>query len=304
MSEAAPLAGLAADWLAHCGQERRLSAHTLRAYGLTLERFGDFLGGHLGGAVTGASLVALSAADVRAYLSWRRTDGLAAVSVARELSALRTFGRWLRGRGLDVTALDGVKAPKRGQRLPRPLAVADARDVLAMAGEGDRPEWQRLRDVAVLLLLWGAGLRISEALSLTGADLPLGDVLRITGKRGKVREVPLLPVVREGVMAAVDAAPFVVTRDGPLFRGVRGGVLDAGHVRAVMRRCRPALGLPASATPHSLRHSFATHLLAAGADLRAIQDLLGHASLSSTQVYAGVDEAVLLESFARAHPRA
>lgn len=303
MKPARPLAQAAAQWLDVCAHQRRLSPHTLRAYAATLERFEYYLSRHFGGAVTLAHVAALTAADVRGFLALRRGEGLANVSVARELSALRTFARWLRAQGLETEALAGVKSPKLARRVPRPLAAVDADALLTLVDESDAAEWVRLRDLAVLLLLWGAGLRISEALALSGADLPLGDILTVTGKRGKVRQVPLLPVVRTGVDAYLAAAPFAIG-NGPVFRGVRGGALDAGIIRSIMRAARPALGLPASATPHALRHSFATHLLAAGADLRAIQELLGHASLSSTQIYTAVDAAGLMASYANAHPRA
>ncbi len=305
MSLARPLAQVAGEWAAHLAHQRRLSLHTLRAYAATLERFEDFLMGHFGGAVTLQHLDALRPADIRAYLSARRADALANASLARELSALRTFMRWARqSQDLKSEAMAGVKSPKLARRVPRPLAAPDAQALIALVSDTQQPEWVRLRDTAVLLLLWGAGLRISEALSLTGNDLPLGEVLTITGKRGKTRQVPLLPVVRAGVDAYLAALPFPVSRDAALFRGTRGGALDAGIIRSAMQAARPALGLPATATPHALRHSFATHLLAAGADLRSIQDLLGHASLSSTQIYTAIDTATLLDSYANAHPRA
>jgi integrase/recombinase XerC len=302
---AGPLAAASAQWAAHLAHQRRLSPHTLRAYAATLDRFEAFLGAHFGGAVTLRHLEALRPADVRAYLAHRRTEGLANISLARELSALRTFVRWARQtHGLSSEALAGIKSPKRARRVPRPLAAPDARALLAVVADTPQPDWVRLRNTAVLLLLWGAGLRIAEALSLTGADLPLGEVLTITGKRGKTRQVPLLPVVRQGIEAYLGACPFPPATDTPLFRGLRGGLLGAGIIRSAMQAARPALGLPPSATPHALRHSFATHMLAAGADLRAIQELLGHASLSSTQIYTAVDTAVLLDSYRSAHPRA
>lgn len=305
MSKAQPLATAVARWLDMLADQRRFSPHTLRAYAGTLERFEDFLMRHFGGAITLAHLERLSAADVRAWLASRRGEGLSNVSLARELSALRSFTRWVRQTlELKIEALAGVRSPKQPRRVPRPLAAPDAAKLLDVVTETPRADWMRLRDQAVLLLLWGAGLRISEALSLTGADLPLGEVLTITGKRGKTRQVPLLPVVRAGVEAYLAAQPFPINRETALFRGARGGALDAGIIRATMQAARPALGLPASATPHALRHSFATHLLAAGADLRAIQELLGHASLASTQIYTAVDAAGLLDSYRSAHPRA
>jgi integrase/recombinase XerC len=305
LNTAQSLATAVARWLAILADQRRASAHTLRAYAGTLERFEEFLMRHIGGAITLAHLERLSAADVRAWLASRRAEGLSNVSLARELSALRSFTRWARQTlDLKIEALASVRSPRQPRRVPRPLAAPDAARLLEVVAETPRADWMRLRDQAVLLLLWGAGLRISEALSLTGADLPLGEVLTITGKRGKTRQLPLLPVVREGVQAYLAAQPFTVARDSPLFRGARGGALDAGIIRSAMQAARPALGLPASATPHALRHSFATHLLAAGADLRAIQELLGHASLASTQIYTAVDAAGLLDSYRNAHPRA
>ncbi len=305
MSTARPLGNAVAAWLTVLADQKRFSPHTLRAYAATLERFEDFLALHFGGPPLVAHMAAITPADLRAYLAHRRTDGLANISLSRELSALRTFSRWLRvSEGVAGEAFAGVRAPKRPRALPRPLAAPDASAVIASATDADRAEWLGLRDTAVLLLLWGAGLRISEALSLNGTDLPLGEVLTIKGKRGKLRQVPLLPVVREAVAAYLGEAPFTVLGEAPLFRGVRGGRLDAGAIRSLMRAARPALGLPASATPHALRHSFATHLLAAGADLRSIQELLGHASLASTQIYTAVDAAALLDSYRHAHPRA
>ena len=305
MTKSGPLAAAAAQWADVLTHQRRLSPHTLRAYAATMVRFEDFLMRHFGGAVTLAHLEALQPADVRAWLASRRAEGLGNTSLARELSAVRTFTRWARQHlTLEMEALAGVKSPRLARRVPRPLAAPDARKLLDVVANTPRADWMRLRDIAVLLLLWGAGLRISEALSLTGADLPLGEVLTVTGKRGKTRQVPLLPLVREAVEAYLAAQPFAMTSEQALFRGARGGTLDAGIIRTAMQAARPALGLPASATPHALRHSFATHLLAAGADLRAIQELLGHTSLSSTQIYTAIDATQLLDSYRTAHPRA
>ncbi len=302
---AASLDGAVAVWLASLADARRLSPHTVRAYAGTLERFSDFLLGHIGGPVLLASLTGLSAADFRAFLSLRRGEGLANVSIARELSALRTFIAWARRtQGLACDGLAGMRSPKLPRRVPRPVSPADATGLIAAVGEDARTPWMAARDTAVLLLLYGGGLRIAEALSLTGAALPLGETLSVTGKRGKARIVPLLPVVREAVEAYVALTPWPPAREAPLFRGLRGGPLDPGIVRTAIRAARPALGLPDSATPHALRHSFATHLLARGADLRSIQELLGHASLSSTQIYTAVDAAQLLDVYRNAHPRA
>lgn len=299
------LAVLSRTWLASLADARRLSPHTLRAYAATIERFDDFLHRHLGGTPTAAALTKLTAADFRSFLAARRTDGLGNASVAREVSALRTFFAWARrSHGVGCDGLAGLKSPRLARRLPRPVSPADATGLIAAVGDGARLPWIAARDTAVLLLLYGAGLRIAEALGLTGAALPLGATITVTGKRNKTRIVPLLPIVAEAIMAYVAQAPWSPGRDAPLFRGVRGGPLDPGIVRAAIRAARPALGLPATATPHALRHSFATHLLAGGADLRSIQDLLGHASLSSTQIYTAVDAAQLLDVYRTAHPRA
>ena len=299
------LAALSRDWLASLADARRLSPHTLRAYATTIERFDHFLHAHLGGTPTRAALAALTPADFRAYLALRRGDGLANASVARDVSALRTFFAWARrSEGLVCEGIAGLKSPRLARRLPRPVSPGDARGLVAAVGDAAREPWLAARDTAVLLLLYGAGLRIAEALALTGAVLPLGATLTVTGKRNKTRIVPLLPVVADAVMAYVALSPWPPSREAPLFRGARGGPLDPGIVRSAIRAARPALGLPDSATPHALRHSFATHLLARGADLRSIQELLGHASLSSTQIYTAVDAAQLLDVYRNAHPRA
>jgi integrase/recombinase XerC len=299
------LPALVARWLASLADARRLSPHTVRAYGITLEAFGDFLSGHVGGTATQAVLGGLTAADFRAFLALRRTDGLANVSIARDLSALRTFFAWARkSAGISCDGLAGVKSPKVPRRVPRPVSPGDASGLIAAVADDARQPWIAARDTAVLLLLYGAGLRIAEALSLSGAVLPLGETISVTGKRSKTRMVPLLPVVAEAITAYVALCPFPTARDAPLFRGQRGGPLDPGIVRSAIRAARPALGLPDTATPHALRHSFATHLLARGADLRSIQELLGHASLASTQIYTAVDAAQLLDVYRNAHPRA
>ncbi len=302
---AEPLSGLIGRFLAMCADQRRLSAHTLRAYGHTLGQFDDFLGRHLGGPVVGGQLAGLAAADLRGFLALRRSEGLAAASIARDLSALKGFLAWARrSEGLACDAVAAIKAPRQPRRLPRPVSPDDARGLVALVGAAQDQAWLAARDMAVLLLLYGAGLRIGEAMALTGAVLPLGDVLAVTGKRAKTRMVPLLPQVRDAVADYARLCPHDLGRDGPLFRGVRGGPLDAGAVRRAVQAARAALGLPASATPHALRHSFATHLLARGADLRQLQELLGHASLSSTQIYTAVDAAQLLDVWRTAHPRA
>ncbi|WP_423825907.1 tyrosine recombinase XerC [Sandarakinorhabdus cyanobacteriorum] len=300
-----PLASLIGRFLAFSGDQRRLSPHTLKAYGQTLERFDDFLGKHLGGAVVGGRLAGLAPADLRAFLAMRRGEGLAAASLAREVSALKGFFAWARRReGLACDAIAALKAPKQPRRLPRAVAPADIGQLVDVVADAARQPWQAARDVAVLLLLYGAGLRIGEAMGLTGAVLPLGEAMPVTGKRAKTRVVPILPQVRAAIEDYVQLCPFDMAADAPLFRGARGGALDPGTVRRAVQAARAGLGLPASATPHALRHSFATHLLARGADLRQLQELLGHASLSSTQIYTAVDAAQLLDAWRSAHPRA
>lgn len=301
----APAAALVAEWLDSLAHGRRLSPHTVRAYADTLHGFLGFLRRHAGGEVDVATLASVSAADFRAWLAQRRGDGLANASVARALSALRTFYAWAgRRHGVANEALAGITVPRLPRRVPRPIAPADARALVDTAGEAADLPWVAARDIAVLLLLYGAGLRIAEALALSGAVLPLGETLSVTGKRSKTRIVPVLPQVRAAIEAYVALCPWPASHGAPLFRGVRGGPLAPEIVRRAMAKARTALGLPASATPHALRHSFATHLLARGADLRAIQELLGHASLSSTQVYTAVDAAHLLDVYRHAHSRA
>ena len=296
---------LVVEWAASLADARRLSPHTVRAYTATLHRFVAFLTGHLDATVDAAALGRLRLADFRAYLARRRSDGLGHAAAAREVAALRTFFAWgARTHGIDGSGLAGLATPKVPKRLPRAVTPADARALSDTVGDGASTPWVAARDTAVLLLLYGGGLRIAEALALTGAALPLGAVLRVTGKRNKTRMVPLLPVVRGAIEAYVALCPWPVAAASPLFRGVRGGALAPELIRRAMAAARVALGLPASATPHALRHSFATHLLARGADLRAIQELLGHASLSSTQVYTFVDAAHLLDTYRNAHPRA
>lgn len=290
---------LALQWSIHLARDRRRSEHTVRAYRATAERLVAFLGEHWGEAVDRAALLRVSAGDLRAYLAQRRGRGLGNASAARELSAVRGFLDWAGGAG----AAPRLKGPRVKKGMPRPIspdeAVALATDVME---ESDEP-WVAARDWAVLLLLYGAGLRIGEALGLTGAVLPLGETLRVTGKRDRTRIVPLLAPVRAAVEDYARLTPWPLTRDAALFRGVRGGTLDGGIVRARVRAARARLGLSDRTTPHALRHSFATHLLGRGADLRALQELLGHASLSSTQVYTGVDAAHLLDVYRNAHPR-
>ena len=251
------------------------------------------------------SLSSLPPADLRAWMAQERGRGLSSRSLARSLSAVKGFIAWISDRtGEDATALLAARGPKYRRKLPRPLSEAGARDIIDQAGAQAREDWIAARDIAVLTLLYGAGLRISEALGLTGAAHPLPEVLRITGKGGKTRLVPTLPASAAAVARYVALCPYDLPASGPLFRGARGGPLNPRLIALVMEKARLQLGLPASATPHALRHSFATHLLSAGGDLRAIQELLGHASLSTTQAYTGVDAARLLDVYEKAHPRA
>lgn len=289
---------LAADWGKHLALDRRRSAHTVRAYVATAHRLIAFLGQHRGQAVDAALLAALEPADLRAFLAARRGDGIGNLSAARELSAVRGFLRHVAG---DAPRLRGPRV-KRG--VPRPVAPADAVALAEEVAEDASQPWIAARDLAVLLLLYGSGLRVGEAVGLTGAVLPLGDAIRVTGKRGKTRIVPLLPRVREAIEDYLAQSPWGAARDMPLFRGARGGPLSADIVRRAVRGARGRLGLSGSATPHALRHSFATHLLGRGVDLRSLQELLGHASLSSTQVYTSVDAAHLMDVYRNAHPRA
>ena len=291
-------------FLQHLAGERRLSLKTVDAYQRDISGFLAFLTGHLGEAVSLQTLNEVSARDFRAFMAARRKTGLAARSLAREMSALRSFYTYLERRwGVSNAALLLVELPKVPRSKPKPVSEAAARDLVEQVGERDVPDWVAARDVAVLLLLYGCGLRISEALSLTGRDRSLGEGLRVTGKGGKTRLVPVLPNVAEAVRKYAALAPFDLEAEAALFRGVRGGPLGPRPVQKLVEDMRLALGLAPSATPHALRHAFATHLLAHGGDLRAIQELLGHASLSTTQVYAEVETDNLLKLYDRAHPR-
>ena len=292
-------------WLAHLRALKGASENTIRAYGADVGRYLSFIARHRGGAEGMTAVVALPSSDLRAWMAHERERNLGARSLARALSAVKNFTAWAADRaGTDATAVLSARGPKLKRRLPRPLSVDGASAMLDDVGEGAREHWVALRDTAVVTLLYGSGLRISEALSLTGADHPLPEVLRIRGKGGKERLVPVLPAARAAVAAYVAACPHELGPREPLFRGVRGGALNPRLIALAMEKARSRLGLPASATPHALRHSFATHLLAAGGDLRAIQELLGHASLSTTQGYTAVDAAQLMKVYERAHPRA
>jgi integrase/recombinase XerC len=284
-------------WLGALEHERRVSAHTLRAYGDDLARFLAFQHEHLGGRI---DLKRLSVADIRAFITRRRAEGLGARGVQRALSAVRSFFRYLAREGIvDNAAPRMVRSPRIPKTLPRPLSVKDAERVLSLAEENG-VEWLAARDVALLTLLYGAGLRISEALSLRRGDVPLGETLTITGKGRKQRNVPVLAVVRQAVDAYAAKVPFAAT---PLFLSRTGKPMSAREAQALMQNLRSQLGLSERATPHALRHSFATHLLSGGGDLRSVQELLGHASLSTTQAYTEIDARKMMQVYVSAHPR-
>ncbi len=292
-----------AAWRRDLGAVRRLAAKTLEAYERDLAQFLGFLGPHSGGPVTLAVLRDMRGADVRAFLASRREEGIEPRSLARSLSAIKSFFRFLEREGvLSTEALNIVRTPRAKKSLPRALTVLEAKGAIDAVDALEERPWVAARDMAVLALCYGAGLRISEALSLCRADLE-GPALRVTGKGGKTRLVPLIDSVRASIETYLGLCPFPLTPSQPLFRGVKGGVLSPRLVQMRVAQLRGALGLPPSATPHALRHSFATHLLGRGGDLRAIQELLGHASLSTTQVYTAVDTERLLDAYRAAHPR-
>src|ERR1700736_3406045 len=305
-----PIALEMTRWLSHLRAERRLSPKTSEAYARDLRQFLDFLCEHWGKRVTLAGFAALEASDVRAFMAMRRASDIGGRSLMRALAGLRSFGRFLEREGKGkVGALSAIRAPKVGKSLPKPIHMTAAKrfaDAEERAGE-TRDPWIWARDAAVMALLYGSGLRISEALSLKRRDVPLpgaGDVLVVTGKGNKTRMVPVLQNVLTLVQNYVAMCPHRLPPEGPIFVGARGGPLSPRIIQLTMERLRGALGLPDSATPHALRHSFATHLLSRGGDLRAIQELLGHASLSTTQIYTGIDSERLLEVYKAAHPRA
>ncbi len=306
---AAPAIALeAVSWLEALAAERRASRHTLDGYARDVAGFLTFLTGHLGARPDSAALIALEPADLRAFLAKRRNDGLTSRSLLRALAAVRNFLRFLEKKGLAKTdVFAAVRPPKKPHSLPKALSVADARDLIdpeQRAGESREP-WVIARDAAVLALLYGAGLRISEALSISHRDAPIGarDRVTILGKGGKTRTVPVIEPVRRAIGEYLALCPWDLT-GGPLFLGAKGGPLSPRIVQLAVQRLRGGLGLPDSATPHALRHSFATHLLGRGGDLRTIQELLGHASLSTTQIYTAVDKRRLLDAYKSAHPRA
>ncbi len=293
-----------ASWQRELGAVRRLATRTLIAYLGDLGRFLGFLAGHTGGEVGLATLRDLRAADIRAFLAQRRNEEIGPRSLARELSAIKSFFGYLEREGvLSSEALATIRTPKQPRSLPKALTVLEARATISTTGELEDEPWIAARDMAVIALLYGAGLRISEALGITRADLD-SSALRVTGKGGKTRLVPLLAPVRQAIDTYLRLCPFKPNATEPLFRGKKGGVLSPRLIQLRMEQLRGALGLPPTATPHALRHSFATHLLGRGGDLRAIQELLGHASLSTTQIYTAVDTERLLDAYRSAHPRA
>jgi integrase/recombinase XerC len=302
--DAVPQARL--DWLIWLEHEKRFAKNTIEAYTRDVDAFLGFLAGHNGAPIALQDLSDLKAGDIRAYLAKRRASDhpLSDRSVARALASIRSFFRFLdRRRGLANADINFVRGPRLKPPAPRPVSAPSAFDLIDMAGEASEP-WIGARDSAVLTLLYGCGLRISEALGLTGADTPLPNTLVITGKGGKTRLVPTLPAAREAVAEYVRQCPFHIDATTPLFFGARGGPLRARIMQSAMVNMRAGLGLPASATPHALRHAFATHLLQGGGDLRAIQELLGHASLSTTQRYTEIDPSFMMAAFTAAHPRA
>ncbi|MCR8827533.1 tyrosine recombinase XerC [Pseudosulfitobacter koreensis] len=292
-------------WLDHQRALKGAAANTITAYAGDLGEFLAFISNHKGAPQGLGALSHITVSDMRAWMAHTRSADVGPRSLARKLSAVKSFYRWLAAReGFEPTAVLSTRAPKYTRKLPRPLAVDAARDMVETIGMQSTTPWVGLRDIAVLTLLWGCGLRISEALSLRGRDVPLPQVMRITGKGGKERIVPVVGAAQQAVDAYVAACPHILQDDQPLFRAVRGGALAPRAIQKAMESARMQLGLPATATPHAMRHSFATHLLNAGGDLRSIQELLGHASLSTTQAYTAVDTARLMDVYNSAHPKA
>ena len=291
-------------WLAGQKALKGASDNTLDAYARDVAGFLAFMTEHHGQTQGLAALARITTADMRAWMAFTRGQDVGPRSLARKLSAVKSFYRWLSEReGFEPTAVLSIRAPKFQRKLPRPLSPEAASEVIETLEMQSLSPWIAARDQAVVTLLYGCGLRISEALGLTGAALPMGNTLRITGKGNKERLVPVIAPARAAVARYAQLCPYDMTRTGPLFFGARGGALGPRAVQKVVERTRAQLGLPATATPHAMRHSFATHLLNAGGDLRAIQELLGHASLSTTQAYTAVDTARLMEVYARAHPQ-
>lgn len=309
LAAANDLAAAAEAWLAHLGGERRASSHTLSAYRRDLSQCCDFLRGHWGETPTLPRFIMLKTADLRGFLAYRRHDGTGSRSLARQLSALRSFSRYLERNGYGrIDAFAGLRSPKQARSLPKALPAATARALMdqeSRAGDG-RPQWLLARDAAVLALLYGAGLRISEALSIKRRDAPVSGrpQLTILGKGGKERTVPIIAPVSQAIETYLVLCPHPLPAEAPLFRGAKGGPLSPRIIQLAVAELRGALGLPETATPHALRHSFATHLLGRGGDLRTIQELLGHASLATTQIYTAIDTKRLAEAYRSAHPRA
>ena len=300
------MSALLSEYRSFLADNRRRSVHSVRAYVATAERLTAFLTEHWGHLPDRAGLSAITAADIRAFLAYRRaphikSNGLTNRSTARELSAMRSFLSFALGEGFTLPAIKGPRVPRS---LPRPVNPDDVIALAADIAETARENWIGARDWAVLLLLYGSGLRVSEATGLMGDVLPLGETLRVLGKRNKTRIVPILPQVKAAIEAYLERCPYPPAADAPLFRGSRGGPLSPALIRRAVQGARGRLQLSDRVTPHALRHSFATHLLAGGADLRSLQELLGHASLSSTQIYTAVDTAMLLDEYTNAHPRA
>jgi integrase/recombinase XerC len=299
------LSNALAGWLDHQRALRGAADNTVKAYQTDVLGFLTFMTQHHGEAQGIGPISQITVSDMRAWMAHERGRGVSGRSLARALSAVKTFYGWLAEReGFEPTAVLSTRSPKFQKKLPRPLAVDAARAMIDTVELQSREPWVALRDTAVVTLLYGCGLRISEALGLTGRDVPLPATLRIKGKGGKERMVPVIPAARAAVTAYLAASPYPAEPDAPIFRGTRGGPLYPKAIQTVMAQARMQLGLPATATPHAMRHSFATHLLNAGGDLRSIQELLGHASLSTTQAYTAVDTARLMEVYDAAHPRA
>jgi integrase/recombinase XerC len=291
------------SWLASLAHERRASPHTLRAYGDDVARFLGFQAGHIGGVVSEKALAKLTPADIRAFITFRRGEGLGPGGVQRAMAAVRSFYKFLAKEGvLENAAARSIRTPRVRRALPRPLSVEDAGRAIDEAGSHD-VEWLGARDAALLTLLYGAGLRISEALGLKRGDVPLGETLTVLGKGRKERSVPVLPLVGAALDVYAAKIPFTGAPSSALFLSRRGKPMSPREAQGLMQRLRGRLGLPERATPHALRHSFATHILQGGGDLRSLQELLGHSSLSTTQIYTAMDTAALLETYSKAHPR-
>lgn len=294
-----------AGWLDHRRALAGAAENTIKAYQTDVLGFLSFMTQYNGETQGMGPIARITVRDMRAWMAHERGRGVGARSLARALSAVKSFYRWLAEReGFEATAVLSTRAPKFQPKLPRPLEPVAASAMIDTIELQSKEPWIAARDTAVVTLLYGCGLRISEALSLTGRDVPLPEVMRITGKGGKERIVPVIDAARDAVDVYLRLCPYPIAKDAPIFRAVRGGVLSPRAIQKVMEQARLQLGLPATATPHAMRHSFATHLLAAGGDLRAIQELLGHASLSTTQAYTAVDAAQLMTVYNRAHPKA